>query len=42
MSLNGNTIKIIAVIAMLIDHVGWAFVPNTTVLATIMHVFLYC
>jgi len=38
MSLNGNTIKIIAVIAMLIDHVGWAFVPNTTVLATIMHV----
>lgn len=36
-SLNGNTIKIIAIIAMLIDHTGWAFVGTNTGLAMIMH-----
>ena len=36
-SLSGNTIKIIAIIAMIIDHVGWAFVNTDSVAAMIMH-----
>ncbi|MDF2511568.1 MAG: putative fimbrial assembly protein FimC [Herbinix sp.] len=36
-SLSGNTIKIIAIIAMIIDHVGWAFVDTDSVPAMIMH-----
>ncbi|GKX67578.1 conjugal transfer protein TraX [Inconstantimicrobium mannanitabidum] len=36
-SLSGNTIKIIAIIAMIIDHVGWAFVNTDTSSAAVMH-----
>lgn len=36
-SLSGNTIKIIAIIAMIIDHVGWAFVSGNTIGGVIMH-----
>ena len=36
-SLSGNTIKIIAIIAMIIDHVGWAFVNENTVVGVIIH-----
>ena len=36
-SLSGNTIKIIAIIAMIIDHVGWAFVSTNTIGAVVMH-----
>jgi TraX protein. len=36
-SLSGNTIKIIAIIAMIIDHVGWAFVETNSITAMIMH-----
>lgn len=36
-SLSVNTIKIIAIIAMIIDHVGWAFVSTNTIGAVVMH-----
>lgn len=36
--INGNTIKVIAIVAMLIDHIGWAFVPFDSVLGQIMHI----
>jgi hypothetical protein len=36
-SLSGNTIKIIAIIAMIIDHVGWAFVETNSFSAVVMH-----
>jgi len=36
-SLSGNTIKIIAIIAMIIYHTGWAFVENNSVPAMLMH-----
>lgn len=36
-SLSGNTIKIIAIIAMIIDHTAWAFVNTNTVVAVVMH-----
>lgn len=36
-SLSGNTIKIIAIIAMIIDHVGWAFVNENTIHGVIIH-----
>ena len=36
-SFSGNTIKIIAIIAMIIDHVGWAFVSTNTIGAVAMH-----
>ncbi|MBL4937655.1 pilus assembly protein [Clostridium sp. YIM B02515] len=36
-SLSGNTIKIIAIIAMIIDHLGWAFVSSNTVGGAVMH-----
>lgn len=36
-SLSGNTIKMIAIIAMIIDHVGWAFVATDSIPAMIMH-----
>ena len=36
--LNRNHIKYIAIIAMLIDHIAWAFVPSITVLGQIMHI----
>ena len=31
------TLKIIAIIAMLIDHIAWAFVPTGTILGQVMH-----
>lgn len=36
-SLSGNTIKIIAIIAMIIDHIAWAFVSENTISAVVMH-----
>lgn len=36
-SLSGNTVKIIAIIAMIIDHVGWTFVNANTIGAVVMH-----
>lgn len=35
--LNRNQIKWIAIAAMLIDHIAWAFVPTESVLGQIMH-----
>lgn len=35
--LSANTIKIIAIAAMLIDHIGWAFVDTFTPLGQLMH-----
>src|SRR5690349_8465787 len=35
--LTGNAIKMIAIIAMIIDHTAWAFVATDSVLAAIMH-----
>ncbi len=37
--LNRNQIKYIAVAAMLIDHIAWAFVPTETPLGELMHFF---
>ena len=36
--LSGTSIKFIAIIAMLIDHIAWAFVPTYSVFGQIMHV----
>ena len=36
--LNRNQIKYIAIIAMVIDHTAWAFVPTASLLGQIMHV----
>lgn len=36
-SLNRNRIKYLVIIAMLIDHIAWAFVPMASVLGQIMH-----
>ncbi|MDE5824628.1 MAG: conjugal transfer protein TraX [Lachnospiraceae bacterium] len=36
-SLNRNQIKYLVIIAMLIDHIAWAFVPMNTVLGQVMH-----
>lgn len=36
-SLSGNTIKALAIIAMIIDHVGWAFVETNSFPAMVMH-----
>ncbi len=35
--LNSNTLKYIAIVAMLIDHIAWAFVPLSSVWGQIMH-----
>ena len=35
--LNRNHIKYIAIIAMVIDHIAWAFVPTASLLGQIMH-----
>ncbi len=32
------TLKMIAILAMLIDHIAWAFVPTGTLLGQIMHI----
>lgn len=37
--LSGNVIKTVAIVAMLIDHIAWSFVPTYTVLGQMMHVF---
>ncbi len=36
--LTANTLKYIAILAMLIDHVAWAFVPTYSVLGQVMHI----
>ena len=36
-SLNRNQLKYIVIIAMLIDHIAWAFVPTASLLGQIMH-----
>lgn len=36
--LTGNSIKYIAIVAMLIDHIAWCFVPLDSVLGQIMHI----
>ena len=36
--MSAYTLKIIAIIAMLIDHIAWAFVPMGTILGQIMHI----
>jgi hypothetical protein len=36
--LSANTIKWIAVVAMLIDHIAWAFVPTYSVWGQLMHI----
>lgn len=35
--LDGETLKLIAIFAMTIDHIAFAFVPNGTALAVLMH-----
>ncbi|MCR4895487.1 MAG: conjugal transfer protein TraX [Lachnospiraceae bacterium] len=37
LSLNRNQIKYIAIIAMVIDHIAWHWVPTTTLLGQVMH-----
>lgn len=36
--MSAYTLKLIAIIAMLIDHIAWAFVPAATVLGQVMHI----
>lgn len=36
-SLNRNQIKYLVIVAMLIDHIAWAFVPTRSVLGQVMH-----
>ncbi len=36
-SLNRNQLKYIVIVAMLIDHIAWAFVPTASLLGQIMH-----
>ncbi|HIT89736.1 MAG TPA: pilus assembly protein [Candidatus Merdenecus merdavium] len=35
--MNRNTLKLIAIVAMVIDHVAWAFVPTSSVAGQVMH-----
>ena len=37
-SLTSNSLKFIVIIAMLIDHIAWAFVPTISVLGQSMHI----
>nr|MCR5440839.1 conjugal transfer protein TraX [Lachnospiraceae bacterium]MCR5618746.1 conjugal transfer protein TraX [Lachnospiraceae bacterium] len=37
--INRNALKYIAIVAMLIDHIAWAFVPTGSVLGQVMHFF---
>ena len=37
MKLNRNQLKYLAIVAMFIDHVAWAFVPYTSAMGQIMH-----
>ena len=36
-SLNRNQIKYLVIVAMLIDHIAWAFVPMQSLLGQVMH-----
>ncbi len=38
LSLNRNQLKYLVIIAMLIDHIAWAFVPTQSALGQIMHI----
>ncbi|SFT64935.1 TraX protein [Lachnospiraceae bacterium XBD2001] len=38
MKLNRNQTKYILILAMLIDHIAWAFVPTASLLGQVMHV----
>lgn len=38
MSFTANTLKLIAITAMLIDHIAWKFVDTATPLGILMHV----
>ncbi len=37
LSLNRNQLKYLVIVAMLIDHIAWAFVPTTSLLGQVMH-----
>lgn len=37
LSLNRNQIKYLVIVAMLIDHIAWAFVPMASIPGQIMH-----
>lgn len=39
LSLNRNQLKYLAILAMVVDHVAWAFVPKATLLGQLMHFF---
>lgn len=36
--LSANSLKLIAIVAMLIDHLAWAFVPSASLLGQVMHI----
>lgn len=36
--LSSSTLKLIAIVAMLIDHIAWAFVPTYSILGQVMHI----
>mgnify|MGYP001020083676 CR=1 FL=1 len=36
--LSANTLKLIAIVAMVIDHIAWAYVPTASLLGQIMHI----
>ena len=37
-TLNRNQLKYLAALAMLVDHIAWAFVPTVSVLGELMHI----
>jgi TraX protein. len=37
--LNRNHLKYLAIVAMVVDHVAWAFVPTVSLLGQLMHLF---
>lgn len=37
--LNRNQLKYLAIVAMVVDHVAWAFVPTASLLGQLMHLF---
>lgn len=37
LSLNRNQLKYLVIVAMLIDHIAWAFVPTASLLGQVMH-----
>ncbi len=38
-SFNANQLKLLAIVAMLVDHIAWTFVPTESVTAFLMHTF---